>query len=75
MRGLKNVYLRGVPPNSTVFKNSFAPLAYLSNLRTLAELLLDSSLVPMKDNISDLVAWATRLGNEDCLILCLLILF
>ena len=58
MRGLKKVYLIGVPPHSTVFRNSFAPFAYLSNLRTLAELLLGSSLNPMKDDMNDLVAWA-----------------
>jgi hypothetical protein len=42
-----------------VFKNSFAPFANLSNFWTFAKLLLDSSLpllVPVKDDINDLVA-------------------
>ena len=57
MRGFKNVYLHTVPPNSMVFKNSFAPFAYLSNLQTLTKLLMDSLLlVPMTGDRNDLVA-------------------
>ena len=53
---------RGVPPSSTNRRNSPAPSASHSNLRTAAAAPLPSRL--KRPARSDLVAWARRLGKE-----------
>ena len=57
---------RGLPPSSSNLRNSLAPSAYHSNLRT-AEL-LGSPLLGLKmEKTNDLVVCAMRTGNEDLL--------